>query len=310
MCIAERALKEGECCCFWKAGQARVSQAIAPATQDCLGFTLVELLVTIGTIALLISLLFPTLSRAREATNQVKCLSNIRQIGMAMFMYTSDNGGYFPAASRADRQEQNDYIFWQQPSIYWNSTLFSVALGNPRSLDNGALVRYMGKRFDAKVWTCPSDDPASHLALYTLVPGAYPRYPYSYSMNYLLDSTYNSIGPTAWMGGVVKISKVRHSCSTIMIVEEAASTINDGTWAMISSPDTTPMPGPDFLAVRHDHTAILPDETSGTLSGYDAVVGIKNARSRGNVAFCDGHGDCVTREFAQSAFLRHWDPSH
>ncbi len=275
-----------------------------------LGFTLVELLVTIGIIALLISILLPALGRAREAANQVKCLSNLRQIGMAMLMYTSDNGGYFPAAARADRQQKNDYIFWQQPSIYWNTALFSVALGNPRSLDNGALVRYMGKRFDPQIWTCPSDDTASHVALYTLVPGVYPHYPYSYSMNYLLDSTYDSIGPTAWMGGVVKISKVRHSSSTILMVEEGVSTINDGTWAMVSSPDTTPVPGPDLLSVRHDHTAILPDGTLGTLSGYDAVVGIKNARAKGNVGFCDGHGDYVTREFAQSSVLRHWDPSH
>ncbi len=183
-------------------------------------------------------------------------------------MYTSDNTGYFPAAARADRQEPNDFIFWQQPSIYWNSTLFSVALGKPRSLDNGALVRYLGKHFYPQAWTCPSDDPGSHLALYTLVPGVYPHYPYSYAMNYLLDSTYDSVGPTAWMGGVVKISRVRHSSATIMMVEEGASTINDGTWVMTRSPDSAPVPGPDFLAVRHDRTAILPE---GLLSVYPTI---------------------------------------
>lgn len=275
------------------------------------GFTLVELLVVIGIIALLISILLPSLKRAREAANQVKCASNLRQIGMAMLMYTMDNKGYFPASARADRQEQNDYIFWQQPSIYWNSTIFSVALGNPRALDNGTLVKYLGTHFDPKVWTCPSDDPSSHLALYTLTPGVYPHYPYSYSMNHLLDSTYDQIGATAWMGGVVKVSKIHHSSQTIMMVEEGASTINDGAWVTVSSPDSNPVPGPDFLSVIHDRTASLPDNTTGPFSGYEALptADIKNARARGNVVFCDGHGEYVTREFAQSALLRYWDPT-
>lgn len=59
-------------------------------------FTLVELLVVIAIIALLISLLMPTLSRARAAGVQVACLSNQRQIAMLMQMYAQNYRGFMP----------------------------------------------------------------------------------------------------------------------------------------------------------------------------------------------------------------------
>lgn len=62
------------------------------------GFTLVELLVVIGIIALLLSILMPALAKAKEYSLRTKCASNLRSLGQAILMFANQNGGRVPLA--------------------------------------------------------------------------------------------------------------------------------------------------------------------------------------------------------------------
>lgn len=75
------------------------------------GFTLVELLVVVGIIALLIAILMPALSKAREVAESAQCLSNLRQVGLALRMYANDHNDVIP---QAEAYTGDTYYEW-----YW-----------------------------------------------------------------------------------------------------------------------------------------------------------------------------------------------
>lgn len=68
--------------------------------RSTIAFTLIELLVVIGIIGILASLLMPAFSRAKGKANDVKCISNLRQIGIALSIYADENQGKLPYAER------------------------------------------------------------------------------------------------------------------------------------------------------------------------------------------------------------------
>ena len=82
-------------------------------------FTLVELLVVIGIMALLISILLPALSKARETALRVKCGSNFHACGVAILNYASDNKGWvYPAYDLWGAQGCESDLWWGDQDLF------------------------------------------------------------------------------------------------------------------------------------------------------------------------------------------------
>lgn len=256
------------------------------------GFTLVELLVVIGIIAVLISILLPSLGRARESANRIACLSNLRQLGIAFVMYANDNEGYLPAAGRGAPWLAEDWVYWQTA----NNGFFPGTRDPAEALDidSSRIGKYIGtvrpgsavKSFNKKLMVCPSDDPMAR---------AFPVNPYSFSyvMNWYMGcgNEYLAGNPEA----AAKISQIVRSSEKVLLFEESPTTIDDG----LGSPN---FPGyTNLLCIRHDLRFVEPVRTSGV---YYSVL--PNPGGRGNVVHVDGSGDYIPRSEMHND--RYWKP--
>ena len=137
-------------------------------------FTLIELLVVVAIIALLISILLPSLSRAREQAKMVQCVANLKEIGTVMYMYFTDYNNWFPYEKRNELNYMHGFYYGGHPGrrVWWgyddpdfrdtpagrpfNPYLYSdLPTWHVRHNDDPALFKYVREVMD--VYECPSD---------------------------------------------------------------------------------------------------------------------------------------------------------
>ncbi|MFT5131388.1 MAG: prepilin-type N-terminal cleavage/methylation domain-containing protein [Rhodothermales bacterium] len=97
-----------------------------------LRFTLVELLVVIAIVAILASMLLPSLSRSRESAAQASCTENLRQLNLAATMYEGDFNDYMPTPYRR-APEESAYVWYNSLAEYTTAKSYqqAVADGDP-----------------------------------------------------------------------------------------------------------------------------------------------------------------------------------
>ena len=173
------------------------------------GFTLVELLVVVAIIALLVSILLPSLGKAKEQARIVVCMSNLKGLGLGVTMYATQNDDWYPAGASAGADEYT-----------WDTIL------QPYYESYGLLA-------------CPSDKAERPWVFYwgndQYGPPDYPRYARSYAINRAVSW----MGPSSVPGyenytaELSKTSEVPNPGETIFLGEMWYSTY----WG------STPMPG-------------------------------------------------------------------
>jgi prepilin-type N-terminal cleavage/methylation domain-containing protein/prepilin-type processing-associated H-X9-DG protein len=233
------------------------------------GFTLVELLVVIGIIAVLISILIPALSRANAAGLKAKCLANVRNMQTAHWMYANDNKGYMIQAGLA----HGGGMAVHDRSVAWIDTL--------QRYYQAPLLR-----------RCPAD---ASPYWDRPVPGLSPdtlRLT-SYGINDYLDRALIPDGDPYY-----KITQVPRASAVIQFCELAEDTdysasdhVHVELFFAVGLPDSPPQRMARQLQT-HRH--------GGSAKSWDAVC---------NYGFLDGHAESLTvREVYQSPTMNRFDP--
>lgn len=230
------------------------------------GFTLIELLVVIAIIALLLSILLPSLKIAKEKANLIQCKANLKSYHTAMSLYLHDNEGTYPF-SRYSLFDGRGNPSQGLPSLpnkcQWHNRCISPEV-NPGYA--GPVYTYLSTM---KTSMCPTFRNFAKKSGHTACAIEYdPQYSYSQN-NFLGDSI-----------GVLKESQVESSSSVLLYVEETIWKISVLAPVHILN-DTVFLP-------RHPLDSSFPGDTIAT---YHGTTTSKPNDGMGNGVFVDGHVD-------------------
>ncbi len=143
----------------WKM-KVRTMDRVRTARVKLSCFTLIELLVVIAIIAILAAMLLPALSSARESAKMAQCASNMKQMGLALHLYASDQQDHFPnspgkSGLAAGNNDCGGYLYYIKAFQNWGA-------GYKNTWWNNQLVDYVGNR---NMMYCPSAEinPATNM---------------------------------------------------------------------------------------------------------------------------------------------------
>ena len=263
-------------------------------------FTLIELLVVIAVIALLLAILMPALSKARELAQGTVCKGNLKNYNLAMLMYLGDNDNKFCDPDKC--------YFFQSKAFPIESGLPSDQYLHLRWCNGdmnlkshpeygGTLFNYMK---DARAFICPTfsrlaarrSDDQFFMAYGDTLKNFQPWY--NYTQNAFLGDRRGMVKKTR----VLAISEVKSPAETFAFTEE--SSLVDTQYNVSGLNDTFMIPGDDsmvegWLNSVGGNAWLVKPGPEGVGPFYDAIAGFHNAptgdklRGRGNCAFLDGH---------------------
>jgi len=241
------------------------------------GFTLVELLVVIGIIAVLISILLPVMNRAREQARSVACLSNLRQFQMGSFNYANDNRGFFAPIILKTTDLNTDFATSLTLRKYLGLFPQPASLPDPPAYDSMINSSQI----------CAN----AYYARYALGNGVGPTFTmrYTYGMNYseFADPAY----PSLWASGPTPPPNVQYRATR---VKNSAKKI---AWADALSFKIRAAASSKFIAeAPSSYVAGFPQLPSNDMISYRHFGGA-------NVVFFDGHGEWMPRKAVDITYL-------